>query len=145
MSGLSSAEASAKSAQKMQSRQFSQDARITSMNNRASIIGATSPMGAKATQSALQQYISGSSDPYDTTVQQGREVLPSNIERNESDARYGNQYKLGATLVKQGVKSGESWGTRLGNKIHSVNSNARSAVSDYLQNRGSKPRRFQFS
>lgn len=149
---------STKSQQFMQNREFSQQRAITHMNNRASVIAAASPYGAIGQESALGTLESGRGGGYDTSVAQGRDRTPSEIERAEAAAGVDREKapyvspEAEANITR--ATQGNPWVSTMASikrgddneKLVRERKISRSArVNDYmerLKNRGRKPMRF---
>lgn len=135
----------------MQRKEFLQQQRLTSMNNRASIIAAASPHGAAAAESGLMQYGFGVGRPYDTHVAQGREGLPSSISERTASARgkfnVADISELPARGARALTSGSAAAGSRFGGRVPLISKRdaQSSARYHYIRNTGKAPRRFQLS
>lgn len=84
---VQAAESEKKNAMKLQDREFTQQQRITLMNNRASIISALGGVSPMAARSGLELLESGSGSEYDTRTSQDREKLADEVENIRASAR----------------------------------------------------------
>jgi len=84
MGAIQSAESNAKSQRAMQLLELDNRSSVADSTNRAHVISAAMPYGPSGVNSALSSYSLGSPSGYDTSVQQGREELPSKISRSNA-------------------------------------------------------------
>lgn len=74
-SPASIASAEIKNQRQMQAREFMQQRSLTEMNNKASIVASTAPLGTSATKSALDVYSGKSGSDYDTQISLAKQKL----------------------------------------------------------------------
>lgn len=80
------AEVAAKSQEKLQRRELANRIDTAKLAARAQVLSASSPYGAVANQSLLDQLEGGIGSDYDTPSKQGRDELPSKISQRSADA-----------------------------------------------------------
>jgi len=114
MSGIASSAISANAAEKQQSRQLAHERQIetarllvqqaiATKQAKAQVLSAGSPMGVSAAKQLANALDDKPVSEYDTFVKQGRDKLPSEIDRNKSE-EHRNYY---STPFSAGFKMGE--------------------------------------
>lgn len=134
----SGSELTGKMQMRMKSQEMDNQSRIADSSNRAHVISAATPMGARAVQSALMSYGSGSGPEYDTPVGQGRERLPSEVERTSGvgSLTSGRESLFGKTerhVASAAQIAGKAWADRVDVPYHKVR--------DFVYNSAKRPRR----
>jgi len=98
----------------------------TALNNRASIISSTAPLGPEGIQSGLSAYSGRKTRDYDTPAKQSREMLPfnkrasetrSDVESQKSIKNFYNYAEQGANKVEDRVKD---WILKYGDRKRST-------------------------
>lgn len=145
----------ASSQQGMQAREFRQQKLLTEMNNRASIISASSPMGAVARDSNLMRYMLGFGGDYDSKVAQDREMMPVH-KSNVMSGTSMNRQRTRNLRAEQDVVESEAIHAKAGRPYADLRAFFDTigagtgamlpiGISKFLGNRGIAPRRFQMN
>jgi len=131
-SGVASGGYAAQQDTARQAREFKQQRTITDLNNRAHLIAAGTPFGAKTKEDNLLRYGSGVGTKEDVAGDlKAAEVTKAAGQGKRETAlgsfaeRVGGHFNKGLDAIESGVDKGSK------------------ALADFVYNRGSKPRRFQ--